>query len=182
VSRLYLVRHGKAAAGWGADVDPGLDDTGRAQAEGMADAVAPLGPLSLITSPLRRTRETAAPLERRWNTEATIEPAVGEIESPTQSLTEREAWLRAVMQGSWRDAPDLGPWRKTVIEALAGIATDAVVVTHFVAINVAVGHATADDRVLCFMPDNCSVTTLEVDGDRFDLVDLGDQLGSTRVL
>ena len=77
MSRIYLVRHGRAAAGWGAHVDPGLDDVGRAQAEAMAKQLAAKGPLPLIASPLRRTRETAAALERQWKTEARIEPRVG---------------------------------------------------------------------------------------------------------
>jgi broad specificity phosphatase PhoE len=182
VSRLYLVRHGKAAAGWGDDLDPGLDDIGRAQAEAMADELAAIGPLPLVVSPLRRTRETAAALERQWGTTARVERAVGEIESPTGDLTEREAWLRAFMQGSWRDAGTLEDWRRGVIDALAAMKEDTVIVTHFVAINVAVGHAVADDRVVCFVPDNCSVTALDVDGDRFDVVELGAEVGETRVL
>jgi broad specificity phosphatase PhoE len=181
VNRLILVRHGRAAAGWGEDPDPGLDDVGRLQAEQMADTVMPLGPLPIVVSPLRRTRETAAPLEQRWGATATVDAAVGEIESPSSDLTEREGWLRAVMQGSWTDAPDLDGWRREVIGALARIGRDAVVVTHFVAINVAVGHATADDRVVCFVPDNCSRTVLDVDGDRFTVVELGAQVATTRV-
>lgn len=182
MSRLYLVRHGKAAAGWGDDVDPGLDDVGHAQAEAMADALAPLGPLPVVVSPLRRTRETAAALERRWNAEARIEPAVGEIESPTADLTEREAWLRALMQGSWGDAPDLDPWRRGVVDALLALDEDTVVVSHFVAINVAVGHATKDDRVVCFVPDNCSITAMTNDGGVLRVVELGAEVGATRVL
>src|SRR5439155_21590840 len=89
VSRIYLVRHGKAAAGWGAHLDPGLDDAGRAQAEEMAKALAPSGPLPLVASPLRRTRETAAALERRWAVAARIEPRVGEIPSPAEDLVGR---------------------------------------------------------------------------------------------
>ena len=181
MSTLYLVRHGKAAAGWGDDLDPGLDDTGRAQAEAMAQTLSSRGPLPLVTSPLRRTRETAAALERAWNVTAAVEPAVGEIESPTGELSERDAWLRALMQGSWRDAPDLDGWRRGVIAALRSMQEDTVVVTHFVAINVAVGHASADDRVVCFMPDNCSVTVLRNDGD-LAVVQLGAELGSTKVL
>ncbi|HEY3101908.1 MAG TPA: histidine phosphatase family protein, partial [Methylomirabilota bacterium] len=56
VVRLYLVRHGKAAASFSEARDPGLDDAGAAQAEAMAERLAPLGPLPIITSPLRRTR------------------------------------------------------------------------------------------------------------------------------
>ena len=36
MTRLILVRHGRAAGGWDDDLDPGLDDLGRAQAEAMA--------------------------------------------------------------------------------------------------------------------------------------------------
>lgn len=175
------MRHGHAARGWGEDPDPGLDDVGVTQAEAMADALESVGPLQIVVSPLRRTRETAAALERRWGVTAVVDPAVGEIESPTLDLTERDKWLRALMQGSWSDAPDLDAWRHGVLDALRRITTDSVVVSHFVAINVAVGHATADDRVLCVMPDNCSRTVIDVDGDRFTVVELGDQVVSTRV-
>src|SRR5204863_69523 len=79
----YLVRHGKAAASFSEARDPGLDEAGAAQAEAMAERLAPLGPLPIISSPLRRTRETAMPLERRWRFTARVEPAVGEIPSPS---------------------------------------------------------------------------------------------------
>jgi len=36
VTRLVLVRHGHAAGGWDDDLDPGLDDLGRAQFLGVA--------------------------------------------------------------------------------------------------------------------------------------------------
>ena len=147
----------------------------------MADSLESVGPLPIVVSPLRRTRETAAALEHRWGVTATVDVAVGEIESPSSDLTEREAWLRALMQGAWSDAPDLDGWRREVIEALARIPADSVVVSHFVAINVAVGHATADDRVVCFVPDNCSRTVIDVDGDRFTVVELGEQVATTRV-
>ncbi|CAA9228164.1 MAG: hypothetical protein AVDCRST_MAG50-1630 [uncultured Acidimicrobiales bacterium] len=79
MSRIWMVRHGRAAAGFGAELDPGLDDHGRAQAEAVADRLAPLGPLPMVVSPLRRCRETAAPLEARWGVTARVDPDVGEI-------------------------------------------------------------------------------------------------------
>ena len=36
MTRLYLVRHGRAAAGWDTDPDPGLDEIGRGQAQAVA--------------------------------------------------------------------------------------------------------------------------------------------------
>ncbi|MBV9044707.1 MAG: histidine phosphatase family protein, partial [Alphaproteobacteria bacterium] len=66
MARIYMVRHGKAAAGFGEDMDPGLDATGKAQAEAVAQKLAPLGPLAILSSPLKRAQETAAPLAALW--------------------------------------------------------------------------------------------------------------------
>ncbi len=73
--------------------------------------------------------------------------------------------------------PNLGrnlrQWRQDVIEALASINTDTVVFTHYIAINVAVGLATNDTRVVCFKPDNASITVLETGGDTLVLLKRG---------
>ncbi len=172
--RLYLVRHGKAAAAFSEAPDPGLDATGAAQAEAMAERLAPLGPLPIITSPLRRTRETAMPLEKRWRFTARIEPAVREIPSPMEDPAARGAWLRGVMADVWSAQPEgLRAWRQHVVEALLALARPTVVITHFVAINVAVGFAESDDHVVGFAPDNCSVTVLDVEDRRLRLVRRG---------
>lgn len=178
MSRIILVRHGKAAAGWDADHDPGLDAAGAAQAEAMAASLASVGPLPLFVSPLRRTRETVAPLERLWGRTATVEPGVGEIPSPVADLAARGQWLRGVMQGSWDDIDDDSrAWRDDVVATVRriGAAGDAVIVSHFIAINAVVGAATGDRRVVCFAPDNCSQTVVEVDGEQLDVVELGGQ-------
>ena len=65
MSRVYLIRHAKPSATWGGDDDdPGLDDTGKAQAEAAAKALLALPPqlrpVRVVSSPLRRCRETAA--------------------------------------------------------------------------------------------------------------------------
>ena len=36
MTQIHLVRHGKAAAGFGSHKDPGLDDLGRRQAQAVA--------------------------------------------------------------------------------------------------------------------------------------------------
>jgi len=181
--RLYLVRHGKAAAGFGESMDPGLDALGQRQAETAAIRLAPLGPLPILTSPLRRTRETAAPLAQRWKKTPAIEEAVAEIPSPKgMTLEGRVAWLRALMAGSWRDvAYDLAAWRESVIATLAAIEADTVVFSHYVAINVAAGAAQGDDRVVVFSPDNCSVTVFDVADKRLLLVEKGHEAELTKV-
>jgi len=169
VSRIYLVRHGEAAAGWGDDIDPGLSDTGRAQADAMAASLAGRGPLPIVVSPLRRTRETAAALERTWGTTARVDPAVGEIPSPTDDLNERMAWLASVLPTPMRTwSADLQSWRGTIADALLAIEEDTVVVTHFVAIR-----SVLDDDG--FQPDYCSVTVVDNAGGSLALVELGAQ-------
>lgn len=172
--RLYLVRHGRPAGTFADASDAGLDATGVAQAEAMAGRLGPLGPLPIVVSPLRRTRETAAPLERRWSA-GRVEPAVGEIPTPAHvPFAARGEWLRSVMTRAWRDLdPALLLWRDRVLATLVGLSESAVVVSHFVAINAAVGAATRDDRVTSFSPDHCSVTVLDVDGGRLRLVERG---------
>jgi broad specificity phosphatase PhoE len=182
MSRLYLVRHGKAGARFGEDADPGLDATGRAEADAMARELAPLGPLPLVASPLRRTRETAAPLEQRWKTAARIETRVGEIPSPGIPLAERAAWLTGVMARRWQEIdPALRRWRNDIVAALLSLTADTVVVSHFVAINAAVSAARGDERVRVFSPANCSVTILDAAGGKLAVVRLGSE-GESRVL
>lgn len=174
--RLYLVRHGRPTATFAESPDAGLDATGVAQAEAAAHRLAPLGPLAIVSSPLRRTRETAAPLERLWARRAVIEAAVAEIPSPGVALAQRGEWLRGVMAGRWADvSPALRDWRGAVIEALLALAEPTVVFTHYVAINAAVGEALGDDRVVVFAPDHTSVTALEADGGALRLLDRGAQ-------
>lgn len=172
--RLYLVRHGRASAGW-EEADPPLDEVGRAQARALADRLAPLGPLPLVTSPLRRTRETAVPLGARWGVVAAVEPAVAELPSPEGVPDDaRVAWLRGVLGGTWSE---LGAryerYRASVLDRLASYPDDTVVVSHFVAINAAVGAALGDDRLVVLHLDNCSVTTVDVAGGTFTLAEGG---------
>ena len=178
---IYLVRHGRAASGWGMEKDPGLDELGRVQARAAAKQLAPLGPLAIITSPLNRARETALPLAEIWQIEPEIEPRVGEIRCPFETSTDRVRWLKEVMADQWANlARNLRAWRQDVIETLCSITTDSVIFTHFIAINAAVGFAAADDRVVSFRPDNASITVLETNKNRIDLVRRGAE-ADTRV-
>jgi len=179
---LYLIRHGRASAGFAEAPDPGLDEVGRAQAQAVAQELAPLGPLPLMTSPLRRTRETVAPLEVRWGQTARLELAVAEIPTPTTDLQARTAWLHHALRGRWSDLPVIYQnWRERVVATLVALETSTVITTHFVAINAAVGTATGDDRMVCFEPDHCSCTILEVVDRTLRVVTLGRQR-ATRIL
>ncbi|MCU1395224.1 MAG: Phosphoglycerate mutase [Ilumatobacteraceae bacterium] len=175
MTRLYLVRHGRAAAGWDTDPDPGLDPLGVHQAERMADQLAPLGPLDLVSSPLQRCRETAAVLGGRWGVEAAIEPQVAEIPSPEGvPMGERVEWLRTAMAGTWSAlGPRYTEFRDGVAAFLVALPRDTVVASHFVAINAAIGAALGEDAVLIRSLDNCSVTVIDVVDGRLQLVEGG---------
>lgn len=179
--RIYLIRHGKAAASFTDDIDPGLDDLGRSQAVAACEKLQAFLPLKILSSPLKRARETAQPLLEQTGQTLEIEPRVAEIPSPGLSLEERGAWLRNVMQGRWSEQSDaLQAWRATIEECLVGVNEDTVIFSHYVAINAAVGIAEKDDRVLLFSPDNGSMTVLETDGKQLKLVERG-QEANTKV-
>lgn len=181
MARIYLVRHGRAAAGFNEDRDPGLDTTGQAQAEAVARQLVQFAPIDLVTSPLRRTRETAAPLERLISQHARIADAVAEVPSPSADLAARGEWLRTAMQGGWSDlAPRYQQWRRDVVAYLCALSRDTIVFSHFIAINAAIGHATGDDRLRCHSPDNCSVTIFDIVGGELQLVERGVE-GQTRI-
>lgn len=175
-ARLTLVRHGRAASGFSDDLDPGLHADGVAQALAMADALRSQGPAPIVTSPLRRTRETAAALADVWGVVPVVEPRVGEIPSPTDDLEERGRWLASIWDGRWTDlGPELHRWRDDVLDAVLELDRDTVVVTHFVAINAIVGEAEGDDRFVVFSPTNCSRTVVEHDGTSLRVLALGEQ-------
>jgi broad specificity phosphatase PhoE len=162
VATLYLARHGRAAAGYGEDEDPGLDDLGRAQAHQLALALEARGPLPMLVSPLRRTVETAEPLARRWGIDPAIEDRVAEIPSPASDLADRAHWLKQAMAGTWAELPEAQQaWRAELLRFLLDLEEDTVVVTHFIAINAALGLAEGDDHLVQAMVANGACTVFE---------------------
>jgi broad specificity phosphatase PhoE len=174
-ARLVLVRHARAAAGWDTHPDPVLDDVGRAQAATLAAALGSEAPRPIVTSPLHRCRQTAAPLAAAWDVVPVVEPAVAEIPSPLDvPMEERVAWLRAAITKQWADlGPRYTAWRDSVVARLLAFDAPTVIVSHFVAINAVIGAATGDDRVVIRHLDNCSRSVVDVDGVRLRLVEAG---------
>ena len=178
MARLYLVRHGEPAGTWGQsdDPDPGLTELGRRQASGAAEQLLKTPPKLIVSSPLRRARETAVPLASAMKLEATIVDAVAEIPTPASvAFAQRGDWLRGLMAGEWGAADaSLRAWRDGIVSYLTGLQEDTAVFSHFVAINVALGAAIGDDRVVCFKPSHASVTVFETKGRAISLVELGE--------
>lgn len=178
---IYVIRHGKPASTWGgSDDDPGLDAVGLEQARAVAREILALPlearPDRVVSSPLRRCRETAAPLAEALGVEIEIDPRVGEIPTPASlSAAERPDWLRQAFGGLWTEVVgdlDYAAWAQSVARALTDHQGKAVF-SHFVALNAAVATATADPRVVVFRPDHCSRSVFRAEGGRLILAEKG---------
>jgi broad specificity phosphatase PhoE len=142
---LILVRHGQTDANARGVLlgraDPALDAVGRTQASSVAAALAPLARTTrVVSSPLRRTRETAAIITRegpvdideRW-----IELDYGALEGTPVAEVPEDTWRR------WRNDPDFAPEGGETLRALGqrvaeaceellptALESDVIVVTH----------------------------------------------------
>lgn len=167
---LYLVRHGRPAAGvekW----DPGLDPVGRSQAEHVAEALRRVGAVRLVTSPLRRARETAAPIADALGLPLEVVDEVAEVFDRTMTISDRRSMLAPFLSGRWSQQPArLRSWRDQLLAKLVELGQKpTIVVSHLVAISAAIGASTEDDRVTPCALANASITTLEVRSDRLVL-------------
>jgi ribonuclease H / adenosylcobalamin/alpha-ribazole phosphatase len=165
VTTLVLVRHGATAltaekrfSGGLGSSNPGLTDEGRAQVREVADWLSPIGAAVdvVVTSPVRRTRESAEILADRLGVGLVEEPGFAEMEFGTwdgmtfaevreQRPDEIEAWL-----GSLDVAPGGGESfrevEKRVLDALSRVVEahagrTVVVVGHVTPIKVIVANA-----------------------------------------
>ncbi len=189
MTRIHMIRHGRPASTWGdADLDPGLDETGTEQARTVARALLALPleerPSRVVSSPLRRCRETAQPLADALGVAIEIDPRVGEIPTPAAlNAADRPTWLREAFERTWSDIKgdrDYAAWTQEVAQGVASH-PGAAVFSHFVALNAAVSATTGDNKVAAFRPDHVSVTVFDLVDSRLILVEKGRE-ASTQVL
>ncbi len=181
MTRLFLIRHGEPEAAWGGDADdPGLSPAGRAQANEAAVALAVLRPTAIVSSPMKRCRETAAPFEEKTGVVARIERAVSEVVAPV-GVKDRRIWLRETFpwdpdkaRRQWRDVdPELRAWRDNVVTFVLGLKQDTAVFSHFIAINALAGVALGSDDTIVCVPGYASITEFEVRNGALELIKLG---------
>jgi probable phosphoglycerate mutase len=129
--QLILVRHGLPVREENPDgqpADPPLSSEGQEQAERVAAWLGRERIDALYTSPMRRARETAAPLEAKLGVAANVEAGVMELDhlstsyEPLEQLKARDPgeWRRMVDGGLYENV-DLGLFRQNVVTALTGI-------------------------------------------------------------
>jgi probable phosphoglycerate mutase len=174
---IVLVRHALPvrvdATDDGAPADPGLAERGFAQAERVVRALAGDDVIALYTSPARRARETAAPLEQALGIPAQVEEGIAEFDSADNSYVPVEElkaandprW-HALMKGDlYSRGVDPAAFRARVIDAVERIVARhpggrAVLFSHAGSINAAAGHVLAQERTIWFPPAYCSITRI----------------------
>ena len=115
---VIMLRHGvtkhtlnKVFSGSGGD-DPGLTDLGREQAKRAAARLAKRGPIdAIVSSPLRRTRETADVVANELGLDVELEPGFAEMGfgewDGLAFFDIMERWPDDMR--SWLDSPDVAP-------------------------------------------------------------------------
>ncbi|MGE0595504.1 MAG: histidine phosphatase family protein [Hyphomonadaceae bacterium] len=181
--RVWLIRHAEPTAGWGEAADPGLSVRGQTQAAACAAAMQNVGVFNIISSPMRRCRETAAPLAALQALGLTIDPRVSEVAAPS-GTEDRAGWLRRTFP--WRGdvaptiwpqlSPELWAWRANVLSAFADLDGDVAVFTHFIAINTIAGAALGRPETIVCRPAHASITELAIEGGALRLIAHGAQM------
>ena len=173
---LLWVRHGepeRIAPGLGVPADPALTPAGREQAQRLADWLAHETIDAVVSSPLRRATETAAPIAAAHGLEIEIVEGLIEYDSksdhyiPTEELaaTKDDRWL-AMIEGRWEsfgaDPPEVFVERVSatvdvLVERFAG--RRVVAVCHGGVVNIALGLVLGigTERPLWFEPGYSSL-------------------------
>jgi broad specificity phosphatase PhoE len=179
---LLLVRHGEIAANaarvWHGSTDSELTELGHAQAQRTALHLAQRAPrpVALYTSPLSRTRATAARIGRALGIEPVLEPGlaeygIGELEGESYEDLLRVHRFFARIASDPEFAPPGGESPRQVIArmqgALARIAAahrgaEAIVVSHGAALGLTIGSLIANDpnEWQRYHLSNCAVSEL----------------------
>ena len=180
--KIYLVRHGEAAATWQQDPDPGLSPMGIRQAESLAEHFGEVPVKHIFSSPLARAMQTAEPLGRAKDISIQVHQHFREIPSPVNiAMSERLEWLRSCVHKPWLSAaPEIISWRSSLLDSLEKLPDDAVVFTHFMVLNAVVAHIQSEPNLVCYQPGYCSILSLDL-GRQMKVVDIGAE-SESRVL
>jgi probable phosphoglycerate mutase len=176
---LVLVRHGEPVRIDEGDVegpaDPGLTERGHDQAARVAAWLAVDGVDAIVTSPLRRARETAAPLASALGLEPEVDPGVSEYDAtaghyiPIEELraAKDERWY-ATIEGRWADVGGIDPaeFQRQVVPAFDALierhaGQRVAVMTHGGVINVFLAQVIGIERLLWFHPEYTSISRVQ---------------------
>ncbi len=188
--RIYLVRHGEST--WNGQQriqgrsNPSLSARGLQQSAAVARRLRRLPVDRLVTSPLRRARQTAEAVGRSVGKRIEIAPelaeiALGEWEGLTSQMVDRryngryQRWLAAPSATRVPGAETIAAFRRRVARAFQRLIVDAdgakqlCLVTHggvITAILSEIWQADFDRLLIQLRLDNTGVTLIEAEGQR----------------
>jgi probable phosphoglycerate mutase len=176
---LLLVRHAQPVRVDEGTVegaaDPALSAAGRVQAERLATWLAADTPDAVLTSPLRRARETAAPLAAALGCPAEVVDGLAEYDAtageyiPIEELraAKDERWY-ATIEGRWSDVGGVDPhqFQAQVVPAMESVIARypgrrVAVFTHGGVLNVYLAHVLGLNAALWFHPEYSSVSRVQ---------------------
>lgn len=193
--RLLLIRHGRVQ--WssrrflqtvrGRQWDPPLDEVGTEQAERLAARLLLMDPpAAVVTSPLARCRDTAAPYLAASGRTAEAVDDLGEVfigdweglsfeeivsqdEELAKRFREQEAMF-SIAPGGESGAH----LRARVVPAVENVISrhdegTVLLVVHGGVINAYLGHVMGIPHDMFFLPENTSINTVEVEGERREM-------------
>jgi probable phosphoglycerate mutase len=153
--------------------DPTLTDKGRQQASRLAKWLQSEHLDHIVTSPLRRARETAAPLAEQFGFEPEVIKQLAEFDAEASSYipmeelrATRDPRIAALTEGRWEELGSLvrpETFRGDVVTVLDRLASAhpgqrVAVVCHSAVINVYLGDVIGTPRLLWFEPRYASVS------------------------
>jgi len=178
--KIFLIRHGEAAQSWDQSADPGLSDLGKEQALECFNTINGneyLNQFNLVSSPLKRAQETSFHFKKNFNKQLALNEAFREIPSPGISLLERKSWLQEVFKKNINELEKPQQiWQSKILYALKNLTEPTIIFSHFMVINTVVSTLKNDPRVVSFYPDNCSITELENNEGKLNLISTGNEL------
>lgn len=170
---LVFVRHGLPVRidDAGGPADPALSEEGRHQAGVLATWLAATRLDAVYTSPMRRARETAAPLAERLATDMIVDDGLEEFDAhlsfyiPIEELAHDDPrWQQLVAEWSSPAANGVRQaFRARVVDAVERIVADhhgqrVALVCHGGVVNAYLSHILEMDRTLFFEPGYTSVS------------------------
>ncbi|HUQ40508.1 MAG TPA: histidine phosphatase family protein [Acidimicrobiales bacterium] len=184
---VFLVRHGeKADAGPG---DPGISARGRTKARGVAELLAPVEPVALYSSPLKRARETAEVVGRQLGLPVVDDGRLRERANWGDVLGQSfeefvKSWQRCAQDRDYippggisaRQAGErlaafvVDQARRYPDAAVVGVTHGGVIVDFLLTVLAAADLAEHNPDYLAM--DFCAVTHVRADGGRLELVRL----------
>ena len=128
---IFIIRHGEAAKLWDEDPDPSLSEKGQLQSNGIVQKL--INELDgkefkVLSSPLKRARETAEPLQKKLGFEIKIDDTFAEIPSPEVTLSDRKNWLKSIFDTNVADLGEVQKnWRDGIINSISRLEEHTVI-------------------------------------------------------